>query len=115
MSENYEIGRKFYNEKEYDKALEYFQLAAENGYVKAYSFIGDAYNLGKGVEQDSKKAYEYYKLSIKNQDPTAYFELGKLFYKGIDDFLPSSIPDAIDCFFQSFKLYFCWDEKIKDI
>ena len=56
----YDIGEKYYNEKDYEKALEYFQKAAEAGNAKAMNNIGNLYYDGLGVEQDEAKAEEWY-------------------------------------------------------
>ena len=49
--------------RDYAKALEFFHRAAELGYADAYLGIGNAYNVGRGVEVDKKKAVYYTKLA----------------------------------------------------
>ena len=63
MSKNYEIGLKFYNEKQYDKALLYYQLAADQGNSGAQNNLGIMYDYGYGVEKSYQKAVEYYQLA----------------------------------------------------
>lgn len=47
--------------KNYQKALGYFELAAEQNYIDAFSYLGAMYSEGKGVGVDYTKAKNYYK------------------------------------------------------
>jgi TPR repeat protein len=78
MSENCEIGLKYYNEKQYEKALEYFQLAADNGNAVAQDKLGIMYHKGYGVEKSYQKAVEYYQLSADNGYSNAQINLDNL-------------------------------------
>ena len=49
--------------QDYKKALELSHRAAELGYAEAYTNIGYAYYLGRGVEVDKKKAVYYWESS----------------------------------------------------
>jgi len=82
MSENYQIGRKFYNEKEYDKALEYFLLATYQGFAKAQYNLGYMYENGYGVEKSSLKALEYYQLAADKGFAKAQYNLGNMYRNG---------------------------------
>ena len=44
--------------------MEYFTLAAEQGYPPALFSVGDCYYLGLGVEKDPDKAAEYYRKAL---------------------------------------------------
>ena len=63
MSENYQIGLKLYNEKQFDKAFEYFQLASDQDLKEAQCSLGFMYKNGYGVEKSYQKAIEYYQLA----------------------------------------------------
>ena len=50
----------------YEKAMQWYLLAAGNGDFKAQNNIGSLYYFGKGVDQNYDKALEWYKkLLIK--------------------------------------------------
>ena len=49
--------------QDHDKALELFHRAGDLGYAGAYLGIGNAYDVGQGVEVDKKKATHYYELA----------------------------------------------------
>ena len=52
-------------EQDYEKALEYYQQAADMGLADALSDIGDLYRDGMGVEQSNEKAAEYYQKAVE--------------------------------------------------
>ena len=60
----------------YNKALELWHQAAELGNSKSYYSIGNAYDLGNGVERDEKKAEYYYELAAMGGDAEARHNLG---------------------------------------
>jgi len=82
MSENYDIGLKYYSKKQYDKALEYFRLAADQGFPFAQSNLGYMYQNGYHVEKSIMKAFEYFQLAA---------DQGFLFAQSNLDYLKSSI------------------------
>ena len=61
--------------QDYAKALEFWQRAADLGHTPAYYCIGDAYDFGRGVEQDEKKAKHYYELAAMGGDVYARYNL----------------------------------------
>ena len=58
------------------KALKLWHRAAELGCAEAYSCIGIAHDLGRGVEVDAKKAKHYYELAAINGDVQSRYNLG---------------------------------------
>ena len=50
-------------EQNYAKAVEYYQLAADQGYANAQFNLGIIYEEGQGVEQNYAKAVEYDQLA----------------------------------------------------
>ena len=58
-----QAGLDAYNVKDYSKAMEYFQLAADLGNIESWRSIGFLYQWGFGVEQDFDRALEYYHLA----------------------------------------------------
>jgi len=63
----YRDGR-FGFEQDHTKALELYHRAGELNYVNAYNNIGNAYELGQGVEVDMKKSQHYYELSAMRRN-----------------------------------------------
>ena len=63
--ELYRAGLDAYDAKDYGKALEYYQLAADQGVDAAFIGLGDLYRDGHGVEQDDGKAAEYYRKALE--------------------------------------------------
>jgi len=59
------LGDKFYEglnvDKDYSKAMEWYQKAADKGYNPGLHKIGEMYYYGHGVHQDHKKAFEFFK------------------------------------------------------
>lgn len=57
-------------EKNYNKAIEIYEKAAENGSYDALKFLGDIYYYGQGVDEDQSKASSYYQQAalVKKQD-----------------------------------------------
>ena len=58
-----QAGLDAYNVKDYGKAMEYYQLAADLGNIESWRSIGFLYQWGFGVEQDFDRALEYYHLA----------------------------------------------------
>jgi TPR repeat protein len=82
MSENYEIGLKYYDEKQYDKALEYFLLDADKGFANAQNNLGYMYQNGYGVEKSDMKAVQYYQLAADKGFASAQNNLGIMYKNG---------------------------------
>ncbi len=56
------MGSVYVSQKEFRKALQYFECAAEHGYIRAYQWIAGIYQHGCGVPPDIDKASKYYQL-----------------------------------------------------
>jgi len=55
----YDRGKELIEQKEYQKALKAFELAAKAGNLDALTGLGVMYIGGIGVEQNNLKGYEY--------------------------------------------------------
>ncbi len=70
-------------EPDYNKAKEWYEKAAEQGYAPAQHELGELYSKGVGVEQDYKKAAEWYEKAAEQGYAAAQYEMGKLHQKGL--------------------------------
>lgn len=66
----------------HEKAIEYYNIALENGNIQAALPLGWYYEDGIGVEKDDKKAFELYKLAYEDGNPDSTFSLGRMYYLG---------------------------------
>ena len=83
----YELGKRYYLgkgiEKDYAKALQYFEKAKEFGNKKGEYGIAKCYYFGKGVEQNYEKAYNiFYNLMTNSNDIDAKYYIALMYYYG---------------------------------
>jgi len=77
-----DLGKAHYQKKEYRQAAEYFKLAADKGYNKAWVNLGICYHLGKGVRADDEMAIHCLEAAAKAKDPKALYQLGLACHEG---------------------------------
>ena len=82
----FKLGTMFDNgqgvEQSYEKAVEYFTMAAEQGHPDGQFNLGNMFKYGQGVEQSYEKAVEYYTMAAEQGDADAQYSLGNMFYNG---------------------------------
>ena len=78
----YRKGLSFYEQRDYTKAVEWFQKAAEQGHAIAQCYLGVCYERGRGVQQDYTKAVEWFQKAAEQGDAAAQFNLGVCYYYG---------------------------------
>lgn len=66
----------------HEKAIEYYNIALENGNIQAALPLGWYYEDGIGVEKDDRKAFALYKQAYEDGNPDSTFSLGKMYYLG---------------------------------
>ena len=66
----------------YEKAAEYYALAAAQGHSEAQFNLGNMYRNGEGLEQSYEKAFEYYSLAAEQGNPKAQFNLAVMYDQG---------------------------------
>lgn len=66
LGEEYESGKLAI--KSESIAFDYYQKGAKMGNTRMYSYLGDAFMKGRGVEKDIQKAYGYFYEDIKELD-----------------------------------------------
>jgi len=66
-----------------EKAIEYYNLALENGELQALLPLGWYYQDGIVLEKDDKKALECYEKAYEEGNPDSIISLGKMYYYGL--------------------------------
>ena len=78
----YEAVLRLYKEGQYEKALPHLEALANGGHMAGREILGIMYNLGQGVEKDTKKAFELLKEPAEQGRPLAQHHLGVMNYTG---------------------------------
>jgi len=65
-----------------NKAVEYYQLSADQGNASAQFNLGRMYQTGRGIPQDDNKAVEYYQLSANQGNAYGQYNLGWMYANG---------------------------------
>ena len=69
------MGKKYYDEGDYNNALKYLIKAAELGDLMAYYQLGRMYEMGRGVEEDVEKAIYHFETAAIGGHPHARHNL----------------------------------------
>lgn len=93
MDIQYLVGYAYYKREEYKKAIDYFERAAEGGYVYGQWM---AYVLYSQFLLDEDKAFEYMKEAAEGGYPDALNDLGVAYLKG--DHVGRNVPKALQLF-----------------
>jgi tetratricopeptide (TPR) repeat protein len=72
----YYVGKKLYDEGNYEGAIEYYTNAAESGDMMAHHNLSFMYHTGDGVEKDEKKAVYHAEEAAIGGHPKARFNIG---------------------------------------
>ncbi len=71
-------------EKDVNKAIDWWMLAAQKGYAYAYYNLGMLYKNGKhGIKQDFEKACSFYKKGVEANSLLCRYCYGFMLYKGL--------------------------------
>ncbi len=70
------------NAKNPEKAFEFYQKAADQGYAKAQYALGLMYENGTGTAKNLEKAFEYFQKSADHGYAAAQFHLGCMYRDG---------------------------------
>ena len=84
----FELGCKYYTgtgaERNYEKAREYFEMAASKGSVEAQRYLKLLYHTRRfGETNETQKDVEVCKKTAQKGDPIGQFLLAEFYYKGI--------------------------------
>ena len=71
-----------------NKSINFFELAAEAGYLPAYEVLAQIYSSENLHQRNIQKALNYYQILAQHEIPIAFYKLGKLYQSGSSDFKP---------------------------
>ncbi len=71
--------------EDYTEALRLFRQAAKLGSLPAYAYIGQMYEKGEGLREDTKKALEFYKEGARKGSVYCYWKMAMLFADQYND------------------------------
>ena len=96
----YNLGKMYYKgqglDQSYERAKEYFEAAARQGYAKAQYDLGRSYVTGEGVEQSYETAREWWMKSAEQGEESAIKNL-QVLDEQEERTTPSFIPKPIEC------------------
>jgi len=91
-----EINRKgddYFNANQYAKAVEWYRIAAEQGYADAQGNLGDMYESGRGVTKDDAEAARWYRKAAEQGNARAQCILGYKYENGLG--VPQDYAEAV--------------------
>ncbi len=72
----FHLGKSCYDNKEYEKAVNFYELAAEQGHSGAQYSLGCCYDTGEGVEINKPEAARWYRKAAKQGHAWAQYNIG---------------------------------------
>ena len=78
----YELGYKYFSDKNYAEALKWYTLSAEQGLAQAQLNLGVMYSNGYGVSRDYAEAVNLYRKAADQSYAPAQFNLGVMYSSG---------------------------------
>ena len=84
----YHIGEMYFKgkgniPKDYNLALKWFNISAENGNKYANNRLGDMYKKGLGVDKNYQKAFNLYEKASNNGCSESQYNIAMMYFKGI--------------------------------
>ena len=76
------LGGYFYDERKFDLALKYYEMAAEYKIDSAYECLGYIWYYGRTGTKDYEKAFNYYKLAKDAGNIVAAYKLADMYKNG---------------------------------
>ncbi len=80
--EQYQIGKEYYEQQDYDEAIKWFRKAAERGDAKGQNVLGVMYENGQGVPQDYAEAIKWFRKAAEQGDANGQNNLGIMYENG---------------------------------
>lgn len=79
----YNVGKNYYEAKEYNKAISWLTKSANKGYRDAQFLLGLMYSNGEGCEKNNSTAVYWYQKSAEQNHAGAQCNLGDCYVNGI--------------------------------
>ena len=76
------LGGWYYEQKDFDLALKYYELAAEYNYEPALEGLGYIWYYGRTGTRDYEKAFHYYEKAAKQGNPVCTYKLADMYRNG---------------------------------
>ena len=76
------LGGYYYQEKHFDLALKYYEMAASFDYDPAYECLGYIWYYGRTGERDYKKAFEYFSRLMDKGHPVSTYKVADMYKNG---------------------------------
>ena len=76
------LGGVYYENKDFDLALKYYEMAATFDYDPAYECLGYIWYYGRTGERDFKKAFEYFSKLMDKGDMVATYKVADMYKNG---------------------------------
>jgi len=81
-SEQYNLGKMYYESQNYTEAFKWYRKAAEQGQATAQHNLSLMYIYGDGAQKDYAEAFKWSKKAADQGDADAQTELGRMYYLG---------------------------------
>ena len=76
------LGGYYYDQKRFDLALKYYEMAAAMDYDEAYECLGYIWYYGRTGERDYKKAFEYFSKMMDKGNLVATYKVADMYKNG---------------------------------
>ena len=76
------LGGVYYEMKQFDLALKYYEMAASYDYDEAYECLGYIWYYGRTGERDYKKAFEYFSKMMNKGNLVATYKVADMYKNG---------------------------------
>ena len=76
------LGGYYYEQKKFDLALKYYEMAATYDYNPAYEGLAYIWYYGRTGERDFKKAFTYFSKLMEKGDPVATYKIADMYRNG---------------------------------
>ncbi len=76
------LGGYYYEQKRFDLALKYYEMAATYDHDPAYECLGYIWYYGRTGEKDYKKAFEYFSKLMEKGDPVSTYKVADMYRNG---------------------------------
>lgn len=77
-----DVGASYYLDEKYEKAIEYYRIAASMNNAQAIANLGYCYMYGRGVNVNKDLALVYFMIAARQNNLDALYKMGTFYYSG---------------------------------